>query len=92
MYVSPFHGTDGTYELAVPVPGDRLTVAVTLRTDAGAVFSASLTGSRAATRPLRAAPAALRGSLLIRAHGIWLWLRRLPGPATAHPPPGRCRR
>ena len=22
MYVSPFHGTDGTYELAVPVPGD----------------------------------------------------------------------
>ncbi len=30
MYVSPFHGTDGTYELAVPVPGDRLHIAVTL--------------------------------------------------------------
>ena len=28
--------------------------------------------------PLRAAPAALRGALLIRVHGIWLWLRRLP--------------
>ena len=28
--------------------------------------------------PLRAAPAALRGTLLIRAHGIWLWARRLP--------------
>jgi DUF1365 family protein len=85
MYVSPFHGTDGTYELAVPVPGERLQVAVTLRTDettGGEVFSASLTGRRS-TRSgragvLRAAPAALRGSLLIRAHGIWLWARRLP--------------
>ena len=40
MYVSPFHGVDGTYELAVPAPDDRLTVAVTLHTDDGAVFSA----------------------------------------------------
>ena len=32
MYVSPFHGVDGTYELAVPTPGDRLAVAVTLHT------------------------------------------------------------
>ncbi len=31
MYVSPFHGVDGTYEIAVPVPTDRLHVAVTLR-------------------------------------------------------------
>ena len=85
MYVSPFHGTDGTYELAVPVPGDGLHVAVGLRTDDGAVFSASLTGTRIGTthrgarlQALRAAPAALRGSILIRAHGIWLWARRLP--------------
>ena len=78
MYVSPFHGTDGSYELAVPSPGDRLQVAVTLRADDGEVFSASLTGTRGTTGPLRAAPAALRGSLLIRAHGIWLWARRLP--------------
>ena len=42
MYVSPFHGTDGTYELAVPPPGDRLQIAVTMRTDDGDVFSASL--------------------------------------------------
>jgi len=88
MYVSPFHGTDGTYDLTVPVPGDRLHVAVALRTDDdGAVFTASLTGTRApggSTRrdariqALRAAPAALRGSFLIRAHGTWLWARRLP--------------
>ena len=78
MYVSPFHGTDGTYDLAVPLPGDRLDIAVTLRTDDGAVFSASLTGTRTDEGPWRAAPAALRGTLLIHAHGIWLWARRLP--------------
>ena len=87
MYVSPFHGTDGTYDLTVPLPGDgpggRLHVAVSLRTDDGAVFSASLTGTRLPGGTTRrhawlAAPAALRGSILIRAHGIALWARRLP--------------
>lgn len=78
MYVSPFHGTDGRYELAVPVPGDRLDVAVTLHTDDGAAFSAAVSGTRADLTPLRTAPAALRGALLIRLHGVWLWLRRLP--------------
>ncbi|MFC4786073.1 FAD-dependent oxidoreductase [Nocardioides sp. MAHUQ-72] len=82
MYVSPFHGVDGTYDLAVPPPGERLRVAVSLRTDDGAVFSASLDGTRAPTSSRGsawlAAPAALRGSFLIRAHGIWLWARRLP--------------
>ncbi len=78
MYVSPFHGTDGYYELAVPVPGERLTIAVTLRSDENAVFSASTTGTPSSTGPLRAAPTALLASLIIRAHGIWLWARRLP--------------
>lgn len=81
MYVSPFHGTDGHYELAVPTPADdRLHVAVTLHTDDGARFSASLDGRRVADAPPvhRAALAALRGSILIRMHGIRLWMRRLP--------------
>jgi DUF1365 family protein len=79
MYVSPFHGTDGTYELAVPVPRhDTLDLAITLRTDDGARFSASLSGRRADLTPRQTAPAAIRGAALIRMHGIWLWLRRLP--------------
>jgi DUF1365 family protein len=78
LYVSPFHGTDGWYDVRVPVPGDDLLVAVTLHTDDGATFSASVTGRRTETSPRRAAPAALRGAALIRAHGIALWLRRLP--------------
>ena len=82
MYVSPFHGTDGTYRVAAPVPGskgsDRLDIAVTLDTDDGETFSASLSGRRSQITPLRAAPAAIRHALLIRMHGVWLWLRRLP--------------
>jgi predicted NAD/FAD-binding protein/DUF1365 family protein len=108
MYVSPFHGTDGHYELAVPVPRaadpgdpadrDSFRVAVTLHPDpeeAGgsgdAVFSASLAATRvdaASRRDVRAAAAAaLRGAALIRAHGVWLWARRLPvRPRPEHPP------
>ncbi|GEP37427.1 hypothetical protein NPS01_10900 [Nocardioides psychrotolerans] len=78
MYVSPFHGTDGRYDLAVPVPGRSLAIAVTLHSDDGAVFSAALKGRRSNRPAWRAAPAVLRHSALIRAHGIWLWLRRLP--------------
>jgi predicted NAD/FAD-binding protein/DUF1365 family protein len=86
MYVSPFHGTDGSYELAVPVPhDDRLDIAITLRNDDGASFSASLSGRRADLTARRTAPAAIRGTALIRMHGIWLWLRRLPiQPRPAH--------
>ncbi|MBV9830474.1 MAG: DUF1365 family protein, partial [Marmoricola sp.] len=91
LYVSPFHGTDGRYEIAVPPPGERLHVSVTLhssdgRREDGAVFSASLDGTATTSSPWRSAPSALRGSLLIRAHGTWLWARRLgirPRPAHA---------
>jgi uncharacterized protein len=78
LYVSPFHGTDGWYDVRVPVPGEELLVAVTLHTDDGATFSASLAGRRTEVAAWRAAPSALRGSALIRAHGVALWLRRLP--------------
>lgn len=89
MYVSPFHGTDGTYDLTVPAPtkasGSRLHVVVELESDGGHRFSASMVGRPSTTTPRRAAPAALRGSLLIRVHGVWLWLRRLPvRPRPAH--------
>jgi predicted NAD/FAD-binding protein len=78
LYVSPFHGTDGWYDVRVPVPGDDLLVAVSLHTDDGATFSASLAGRRSTAGPRRAATAAVRASTLIRAHGIALWLRRVP--------------
>ncbi|RNL80482.1 FAD-dependent oxidoreductase [Nocardioides marmorisolisilvae] len=84
MYVSPFHGVDGHYELVVPVPGDELTICVRLVTESGDVFDASLRGHATRSGTLRAAPAAIRGAVLIRMHGVWLWARRLrvqPRPA-----------
>ncbi len=83
MYVSPFHGVDGFYDVAVPIPTDRLQIAVTLRdhdADRGgaAAFSASLTGTRTDISLRRTLGSALRDSALIRIHGIWLWARRLP--------------
>ena len=81
MYVSPFHGVDGTYDLAVPIPTDRLHVAVTLRghdDGASAPFSASLPGTRSDLPVRKTLGAAIRGSVLIRTHGIFLWARRLP--------------
>jgi predicted NAD/FAD-binding protein/DUF1365 family protein len=78
MYVSPFHGVDGHYEVTVPVPGERLHIGVRLVTGDGTVFDASLRGRPTDAGPLRAAPAALLGAARIRLHGVWLWLRRLP--------------
>jgi predicted NAD/FAD-binding protein/DUF1365 family protein len=89
LYVSPFHGTDGWYDVSVPVPGEELLVAVTLHTDDGASFSASLAGRRTDISALRAAPAVLRGSVLIRLHGIALWARGL---RVQPRPPGHDRR
>lgn len=91
LYVSPFHGVDGYYTVIAPVPGHDLKVSVTLHTDDGATFSASLVGKpvREPRAVRRAALASLRGSALIRAHGIWLWLRRLPiQPRPLHHQPG----
>ncbi|MFL6025033.1 MAG: FAD-dependent oxidoreductase [Marmoricola sp.] len=84
MYVSPFHGVDGHYELVVPVPGEELTICVRLVTEAGDVFDAALRGTPTGAGAWRAAPAAIRGAALIRMHGVWLWARRLriqPRPA-----------
>ena len=77
LYVSPFHGTDGTYHLRVPAPGDRLDLVVELHTDDGAVFSASLHGRVAHPGPVRVALSGALDALRIRAHGVALWARRL---------------
>ena len=77
------------YDVAVPVPTDRLHIAITLRGHRRrvAAFSARLTGTRSDV-PVRRTPrrARLRGGALIRAHGIWLWARRLPVRPRPRPP------
>jgi DUF1365 family protein len=82
MYVSPFHGTDGHYELTVPEPTDRLQITVRLVTEAGTTFDAVLRGQAVTGNTriavLKAAPAAILGALRIRIQGVRLWARRLP--------------
>lgn len=90
FYVSPFLTVDGHYRMAVPAPGDRLSVQMQLVQGGQPVFGASLTGQR-----LELTPAALRRMLLchplmtarvtalIHLQGIRLrlrGLRRVPRP------------
>lgn len=99
FYVSPFLTVDGRYVMRLPLPDERLAVSVTLRQDGRTAFTATLTGTRRPATPrqllrlvARWPLVTLRTSLLIRRHGIALWLRRLPvvrrpGPPPADPPP-----
>ncbi|MGW5383348.1 DUF1365 domain-containing protein [Nocardia sp. NPDC003963] len=84
FYVSPFNDVSGTYRMALPEPGDRLRVSITLHRDRP-VLTASMTGdfrpattrtvlTAALTMPLAPLVVAAR----IRFQGIRLWLRGLP--------------
>lgn len=85
MYVSPFFPVDGGYQLRFAVAPTRVFVSVTLRRGGEVSFNAVFRG-----RPRPASRLAMltavgrrplmpqRVSVLIRAHGVWLWLRRLP--------------
>jgi DUF1365 family protein len=85
FYVSPFLEMGGRYLMRVPLPGDRLSVAVTLEQNGTTPFTATLTGARVRPTPGEVARMVLRGRLLpqrvsalIRGHGVTLWLRRVP--------------
>ena len=82
LYVSPFYPVDGSYQIRVSPPGERLLVTVTLHRDGDAPFVATLTARRRPATPralsvlaLRHPRAPLRTSVLIRWHGFSLWLR-----------------
>jgi hypothetical protein len=94
FYVSPFLTVEGTYRMSLPLPGERLAIAVALRQEGGPALTATVVGAR---RPATAAallrmlvrhPLVTRWtSVLIRRHGVALWLRRLPvAPRPVHVP------
>ena len=94
FYVSPFLTVEGTYRMSLPLPGERLAIAVALRQEGGTALTATVVGARrpattaALVRMLARHPLVTRWtSVLIRRHGIALWLRRLPVvPRPAHVP------
>lgn len=85
LYVSPFFGVFGDYELKFVLGADKVGAFVTLKQEDRVVFTGSFTGRPvpltlgrmlgvAVTQPLMPQ----RVALLIRVHGLWLWLKRLP--------------
>ena len=85
FYVSPFLAVDGRYDLRFELGPDAVATSVRLRQHDAVVFTAAFRGSPAPATTGRLLRVLLRYpfmtqrvSLLIRAHGVRLWLRRLP--------------
>jgi uncharacterized protein len=81
FYVSPFFEVSGRYDVTLRLDRDRINVVIELSQDGSRFFIATFAGR---PRPVRrttvlaAAMVPFQVWALIRAHGIWLWLRRLP--------------
>jgi len=85
LHVSPFFDVSGRYELRFELSPETVSSTVILRREGKVAFTATFRG-----RPRPATPMAVMGqivrkplmpqqiSAMIRVHGIWLWLRRLP--------------
>ena len=85
FHVSPFLDMTGGYEMRFRLSTDVVSTTVTLVRDEKVAFTARFQG-----RPIPATRSAIlrqviskpfmsqRVSILIRIHGIWLWLRRMP--------------
>lgn len=85
FHVSPFFDVSGTYELRFTLRPDLVSTTVTLRRQGAVAFSATFQGRpelatrlALARRLIRQPLMPQRISALIRVHGIWLWLHRLP--------------
>lgn len=94
LYVSPFFDVSGSYQLRFTLSPDVVATSVILRQHGAVAFTATFRGRpQPATRRtlmlrlLRHPLMPHRISALIRAHGVWLWLRRLP----IRPRPQHCR-
>ncbi|MCW2757981.1 MAG: FAD-dependent oxidoreductase, partial [Nocardioidaceae bacterium] len=84
LYVSPFNDTSGEYHVAVPLPGDTVTVGVTLHRDGRPPFTATMTGTAGPADARSVVRASFRhpvvpllGMARIKFQGVKLWLRGL---------------
>ena len=94
FYVSPFFTVEGKYDLQFALTPDKVSSSIILRQGGAAVFSATFRGTPRPATARRLAKLLVkmplmthRTSLLIRIHGVWLWIRKLPVvPRPAHEP------
>lgn len=85
FYVSPFNDATGSYSMRLQLTPELVAVAIRLSRGCQRILDAGLVGEPVpvTTRTLlttfaRHAFMTQRVTALIRVHGIWLWLRRLP--------------
>lgn len=85
LYVSPFYDVSGSYRIRMRLTPDLVSTTIALTREGSVAFSATFRGrpqpatTRAIVRQLVRRPLmSQRVSLLIRLHGIRLWLRGLP--------------
>ena len=81
FYVSPFFTIEGNYKVTAKLDEKRVAVAVNLHQAGELVFTASFQGEL--VKPtlmarIRTPFATQQAMVRIKAHGIWLWIRRLP--------------
>jgi len=94
FHVSPFFDVSGRYEMRFELSTAVVSSAITLHREGAPAFTATFRG-----HPTPATPSSVLGQLirkplmpqqisaLIKMHGIWLWLRRLPVLRRPHHPP-----
>ncbi len=85
FYVSPFFGVFGDYRLKFVLEDNSVGAFVTLKQDDKVSFTGSFTGRPMPITTWRILQVALtqplmpqRVAALIRVHGLWLWIKRLP--------------
>lgn len=85
FHVSPFNAVEGEYAIRLTLTPSTVGVAIRLRVGDEPLVTATVTGTPRPATTAEVARAAVRHPLmpqrvsgLIRVHGIWLWLRRLP--------------
>jgi DUF1365 family protein len=93
LYVSPFFDVTGSYRLTFTLTPSLVSATVILRRGDNVAFSATFRGRpkpatrlRITARLIRQPLMPQRVSALIRAHGIWLWLRGLAVQPRPHHP------
>lgn len=100
FYVSPFYDVSGRYELRFELSPQVVSSTVLLRRQESLAFSATFRGhptpatrTAVANQLLRRPLMPQQVSAMIRIHGIFLWLRRLPVARRPHhqPQQGVCR-
>jgi DUF1365 family protein len=93
FYVSPFFNIEGEYQTRTFIDQEKVVISVNLYQNNALVLSASFTGEQLEASIknrlfayLRTPFSTLQAMARIRAHGIWLWIRRLPVvPRPNHP-------